>query len=161
MVSSVNKEHHSFFVFPMQIILACNKPKTLPVRALLEKGPKWPNPVARLPSPHGFIAFFGKLAHFEDNVGHVQEDLRSQAVVSLDSIIYLCTIYTSNSVPMALPPPSHPHDADTVALKSHILKISCSNTLSSSSKEEDHTCCLNTHAGAASRQEQEDCGNKD
>jgi hypothetical protein len=123
MVSAVDKERHSFTIFPTQKITASSDPQTLPVRALMEKGPKWLNPVARLPAPHGFVAFTGKLAHFEDNVGHIRGDLRSRAVVSLDSIVYLRADYGTNNATMPHPPPSLPHDADTVALKTRYSEI--------------------------------------
>jgi hypothetical protein len=157
MVSSVDKEQHSFIIFPTQKIMASSDPQTLPVRALMEKGLKWPNPVARLPAPHGFVAFTGKLAHFEDNVGHIRGDLCSRTVVSLDSIIYLCTNYGSNNATMPLPPPSLPHDTDTVALKTHILKFSQGDTHSPLSKGDDRSCNVDMCSEVPSEHEQEEC----
>jgi hypothetical protein len=136
MVSSVNKEHHSFILFPTQNVSASTHHETIPVQAALEKGPKWPNPIARLLSLHGFlhgfVSFTGKLAHFEDNSANIRSNLCSCAVIAVDSIVYLGANYGSNSVPM---PPSA-HNADTVALKSCILKYVQANTDSVSSKGE-------------------------
>jgi hypothetical protein len=147
MVSSVDKERHSFILFPTQNVSASTHSETLPVRAVLEKGPKWPNPVARLPSPHGFVSFTGKLAHFEDNSGNIRSDLRSRAVVAVDSIVYLRANYGSNSVPMP-PSAANTHDADTVALKSRVLKYAQANTDSVSSKGEVGSWTVNVRGDA-------------
>jgi hypothetical protein len=139
MVSSVDMEHHSFMLFLTQNISASPHRETLPVRAVLEKGPKWPNPIARLPSPLSFVAFTGKLAHFKDNAAKGESKLLSQAVVTLDSIIYLHANYSSTSVPMPLPS-SQPHDADMIALKTRLLRFSQIKTKAASPKNEvaDH-----------------------
>ncbi|KAN0137428.1 hypothetical protein V8E53_004873 [Lactarius tabidus] len=136
MVSSVDKEHYSFTLFPTQHINASSKAESLPVRAVLEKGPKWPNPVTRLPSPCGFVAFTGKIAHFEENPGPIRSDLRSRIVVALDSIIYLRANYGSTELSNP-PPSSHSQDADSVALKTCILKYSQSTTDSTLSQEDE------------------------
>ncbi|KAN0134097.1 hypothetical protein V8E53_008102 [Lactarius tabidus] len=99
MVSSVDKETHSFFLFPSQIITANADPEALPVRAVLEKSPKWPEPTARLPSPHSFVAFTGKLAQFKDNITYMKTKLLYRAVVSLDSITYLRANYGTHTTP--------------------------------------------------------------
>lgn len=157
MVTSVEKERHSFVLFPTQNISASPNPECLPVRAVLEKGPKWPNPIARLPSPHGFVAFTGKLAHFEENLGQTRSDLRSRAVVALDSITYLRANYGSGNA-LTLPAMSHSQDADTVALKSHILKYSQLKSEPASSKSENtgRSCKRKTHGSFDSGQGQEE-----
>jgi hypothetical protein len=90
MVSSVNKEHHSFILFPTQNVSASTHHETIPVQAVLEKGPKWPNLIARLLSLHGFlhgfVSFTGKLAHFEDNSANIRSNLHSCAVIAVDSV---------------------------------------------------------------------------
>lgn len=123
MVASIDKEHHSFILFPTQNITACADPQTVAVCTVLEKGPKWPNPVARLPSPYKFVGFIGKLAHFEDNIGPTANNLHFHAVITLDSITYLRANYSMNTVS------SHSltlqsQNADTIALKTHVLKYS-------------------------------------
>ena len=81
MVASVDKDCHSFILFPTQTVTACLDPQNLPVCAVLEKGLKWPNPVARLPSAYNFVAFTGKLAYFKDDVGPIQSNMHFHAVV--------------------------------------------------------------------------------
>ena len=108
-------------MFPTLTILSSEKPETLPVRGLLEKGPRWLNPTTQLPSPRSLVAFTGKLVFFEDRVGKPHAELTSQAVVTLDTIIYLCTS-SGPSVSPQTPSVSQRQDADTIALKSRVLK---------------------------------------
>ena len=150
MVSSVDKDHNSFIMFPTQTISSSAERETLPMRAVLEKGPKWPNPTARLPSPHAFVAFTGKLAHFEDNTGKIKADLQSRAVISLDSITYLRANYGPTTTPLA-PSTSRLDDADTVTLKSRVLKFSHS---SSSSKIDVQPSGIGTCKKSASQETQ-------
>lgn len=110
-------------VFPTLSVTASPNPETLPVRAVLEKSPRWPNPAARLPSSRNFVAFTGKLAYFEGFAKKSREDFQSQAVIIVDSITYLRTAFSSKT---NLPTPSTSQnlDADTVALKTRVLKYS-------------------------------------
>ena len=137
-------------VFPTLSISASPKPQTLPVRAVLEKSPRWPNPVARLPSSPNFVAFTGKLAYFEDFAGKSQEDFKSQAVIVVDSITYLQSLSTPKNISLAPSTSTSPqNDADTVALKTRVLKYS----QGSSSKTEDD--CLSASSKTATSQEEE------
>lgn len=123
MVASVDKDHHSFILFPTQTVTACLDPQNLPVCAVLEKGPKWPNPIARLPLAYNFVAFTSKFAYFKDDVGPVQSNMCFCAVVTLESITYLCANYAANSGPSHAPSSQIP-DADMIALKLCVLKFS-------------------------------------
>ena len=145
-VFSVDKEKHSFMMFPTLTISSSEKPETLPVRGLLEKGPRWPNPTARLPSPQSLVAFTGKLAFFEDRIGKPHAELTSQAVVTLDTIIYLRTS-SGPSVSPRTPSVSQRQDADTIALKSRVLKYTRNLT---AKQEED---CMSTSSRTATSQE--------
>ena len=116
MVASVDKDRHSFILFPTQTVTACLDPQNLPVCAVLEKGPKWPNPIARLPSAYNFVAFTSKLAYFKDDVRPVQSDMCFCAVVTLESITYLRANYAANSGPSHAPSSQIP-DANMIALK--------------------------------------------
>lgn len=147
-VSTVDKEGHSFMIIPTLSISASPHPESLPIRAILEKSPRWPNPAARLPSPKNFVAFTGKLAYFEDRGGVSQGDFGSQAVITLDSITYLRSISSPKSMPH-VPPPSQSFDADTVALKTRVQKYA----KNSSSKFEDDS--LSTSSKTATSQEDE------
>ena len=127
MVTAVDKERHSFLLYPTQRITASEQAEAIPVRAVLEKGPKWPNPVARLPSPYNFVGFTGKLAHFEENTGKIRNDLQNRVVVTLDSITYLRATYATNvssNATVAQPSTSRHYDPDSVALKTRVLKYS-------------------------------------
>ena len=148
-VFSVDKERHSFVVFPTLSISASPNPQTLPVRAVLEKSPRWPNPVARLPSSPNFVAFTGKLAYFEDFAGKSQ-DFQTQAVVIVDSITYLRSPSNPKNVSLAPSTSRSPNnDADTVALKTRVLKYS----QGTSSKMEDDR--LSGSSKTATSQEEE------
>lgn len=153
MVTSVDKERNSFIMFPTQTITSSAERQTLPLRAVLEKGPKWPNPTARLPSPHAFIAFTGKLAHFEDNTEKMKANIHSRAVISLDSITYLRANYgpTTTSV---TPSTSRTNDPDTVALKSRVLNYSNTTSLS---KTDILNLGVGTCKKSASQETQEEC----
>lgn len=65
----------------------------------------------------------GKLAYFEGFAKKSWEEFQSQAVIIVDSITYLCIAFTSKT---NLPTPSTSQnlDADTVALKTRVLKYS-------------------------------------
>ncbi|KAN0128310.1 hypothetical protein V8E53_013894 [Lactarius tabidus] len=70
------------------------------------------------------------------NPGPIRSDLGSRIVVALDSIIYLRANYGSTE--LSNPPPSlHSQDADSVALKTRILKYSQSTTDSTLSQEDE------------------------
>lgn len=123
MASSVDKTHNSFFICPSQYVTGSTDCGLIPVRAVMEKGPKWPNPSARLPSPHAFVAFTGKLDHFEINTENAQIAGSARTVVSLDSITYLRTN-------LGAPAPSHSlqaDDEDSVALKKRVKKYAQPN----------------------------------
>lgn len=89
MVSSVNKINNSFVMNISQTIALCDEGKPSFVRAVLEKGPKWPRPTERLPSAHSFVSFTGKLSSFEKPSPHDIAQTHSRFVVALDSITYL------------------------------------------------------------------------
>ena len=122
-VFNVDKERHSFMVFPTLSVTALPIPETLPIHAVLETSPRWLNPAAQLPSSWNFVAFMGKLAYFEGFAKKSWEEFQSQAVIIVDSITYLCIAFTSKT---NLPTPSTSQnlDADTVALKTRVLKYS-------------------------------------
>lgn len=65
-VTSVDTIHHCFALMPTQYVNGATEEELLPVRAMPEKGLKWPDPVARLPSARSFVSFSGKLYQFED-----------------------------------------------------------------------------------------------
>lgn len=153
MVSSVDKDRNSFFMFPTQKITSSAERQALPLRAVLEKGPKWPNPTARLPSPHAFVAFTGKLAHIEDNMEKIKADVQSRAVISVDSITYLRANYGPTTMPVT-PLTSRPNDPDTVALKSRVLNYS---NASSSSKNASQNFGVGTCEKSASQETLEEC----
>ena len=135
-------------VFPTLSVTASPSPETLPVRAVLEKSPRWPNPAARLPSSRNFVAFTGKLAYFEDFAKKSREDFQSQAVIIVDSITYLCTTSTSKSIPHT-PSTSQNFDADTVALKTRVLKYSQGST----SKMEDDSRSASSKTATSQEEE--------
>lgn len=135
-------------VFPTLSISVSPSPETLPVWAVLEKSPRWPNPAARLPSSQNFVTFTGKLAYFEDVAEKLQGDFQSQAIVIVDSITYLRMASTSTAI-LHTPSTSQNVDADTIALKTHVLKYS----QGASSKMEDDI--VSTSSKTATSQEEE------
>lgn len=108
MVTAVNKDDNSFLITLRQEIDGGSEEDSLTVRALLEKGPKWPDPVKRLPSAQGFVSFAGKLFLFEE------EQARSRPVVSLDSITYLRIVFggAAGTVPSVPPSANVPQTDD-------------------------------------------------
>ena len=131
-VFGVDKEKHSFVMFPTSFISASPNLETLPIWALLEKSPRWPDPTAHLPLSQSLVAFTGKLAFFEDRASNLHSNIRSQAVVTLDTIIYLRMTPAPAAV-SNMPSTLLQWDTDTIALKSHVLKY----VQNSSAKHED------------------------
>jgi hypothetical protein len=108
MVTSVFKDEFSFVVSLRQEIDGCEEDKPISVRGLLEKGPKWPDPVLRLPSAQGFVSFTGKLFRFEEQPLQPDAQTASRPVVSLDSITYLhVNIGGSTGMVPSAPPSAH------------------------------------------------------
>ena len=139
-VFGIDKEKHSFVMFPTSFISASPNPETLPIWALLEKSPRWPDPTACLPSSQSLVAFTGKLAFFEDHASNLHSNVCSQAVVTLNTIIYLQMTPAPAAV-SNMPSTLLQRDADTIALKSRVLKyawnssVKCEDdSVSSSSK---------------------------
>ena len=131
-VFGIDKEKHSFVMFPTSFISASPNPETLPIWALLEKSPRWPDPTTHLPSSQSLVAFTGKLAFFEDHAGNLHSNICSQAIVTLNTIIYLRMTPAPAAV-SNMPSTLLQRDADTIALKSRVLKY----VRNSSAKRED------------------------
>lgn len=122
MVSSVTRQESSFTVAVAQYI-AGGQNETVMIRGIMEKSPKWPDPVARLPALHGVVAFTAKLSHFENDKDGINATAVDRAVIVLDSITYL---------PRSASPPSLTNtgpsftseDSDDAKVKQHVQKIS-------------------------------------
>ena len=98
----------------------------------MEKSPRWPDPTTRLPLSQSLVAFTGKLAFFEDHASNLHSNVCSQAVVTLNTIIYLQMTPAPAAV-SNMPSTLLQQDADTIALKSCVLKYA----QNSSVKRED------------------------
>lgn len=123
-VTSVDTVHHSFTLTPAQYVTGGAEEEQIPVRAMMEKGSKWPDPVKRLPSAHGFVSFSGKLYHFDENSLAQIPNVNTRAVINLDTITYLLRpTYSPSSVASSVLP-SQVEDADSIALKKRVEKYS-------------------------------------
>ncbi|KAH9033153.1 hypothetical protein EDB83DRAFT_2319038 [Lactarius deliciosus] len=81
-VTSVDEDTLSFVVTTKQYVSTGDGNDTLRVRGRLEKGPRWKEPLKRLPTVNNIVHFEGALQEVEEHDGNIQP------VVLLDFIIY-------------------------------------------------------------------------
>ena len=86
-VVSSSKETATFYMCTQQYV--CGQQEDVAVRAIMNKNPKWKNPLEMLPHPNSMIAFDGVLDKFET----YKPDKRSKgvtcAVVSVQDVTFL------------------------------------------------------------------------
>jgi hypothetical protein len=85
-VTSVDTEQVCFAMTPSQDVTCSGQIDSIELRAIMEKSPKWPNPVFKLPCMRLSIACAAKLSHFEEIPDAKGSDMKLRMVVTLDAI---------------------------------------------------------------------------
>ncbi|KAH9170383.1 hypothetical protein EDB89DRAFT_2072060 [Lactarius sanguifluus] len=124
MVTSLEKQDNSFVLSLSQYVGGGSQNDLIVVRALMEKGPKWPEPAKRLPALSGLVYFTGRLSHIEDNPDSKHGSAKERVVVTLDNITYLPRTSAKPASSVSSSAVNLTEDGDTIALKNRLRKYS-------------------------------------